>query len=85
MKKVLLSLSVAAFLASCGGAESTETSAIDALKETAEAVKEEVKEVKEVKEEVKEVVNEADTSIQEEADTNEVTPDVTPEEQPTAE
>ena len=90
MKKVLLSLAVAAFLVSCGGAESAETSALDALKETAETVTEEVnKEVnKEVNEVVNEVVNkviaEADSSTQEEADTNEVAPDLT-DDQPTAE
>ena len=50
MKKLLLSLAVAAFLVSCGGAESTETSALDALKETAETVTKEVN--KEVNKEV---------------------------------
>ena len=43
MKKVLLSLAVVAFLASCGGTETTETSALDALKNAAEDAAETVK------------------------------------------
>lgn len=39
MKKVLLSLAVAAFLVSCGGAETTEKSALDTLNEVANAAK----------------------------------------------
>jgi hypothetical protein len=81
MKKVLLSLAVAAFLASCGGTETTETSALDALKnaaeDAAETVKTEVEETaKEVKEETPIVEAPADTSAEVEvelpADSSEV-------------
>ena len=57
MKKVLLSMAVAAFLVSCGGAETTETSAIEDLKNAEAEVKSAVeKTVEDVKTEVEKTV-----------------------------
>lgn len=54
MKKVLLSLAVAAFLVSCGGAEApAETTALDALNAIGETVKEAGDSLKNVATEVK--------------------------------
>ncbi len=63
MKKVLLSLAVAAFLVSCGGAEApAETTALDALNTIGETVKEAGDSLKNVVTEVEAEVKKLDSS-----------------------
>ena len=63
MKKVLLSLAVAAFLVSCGGAEApVETTALDALNTIGETVKEAGDSLKNVVTEVEAEVKKLDSS-----------------------
>tara|TARA_A100001234_G_C12490218_1_gene327416 strand:+ start:401 stop:658 length:258 start_codon:yes stop_codon:yes gene_type:complete len=74
MKKVLLSMAVAAFLVSCGGAETTEKSAIDVIKEDAAEVK---NAGEKAVEDVKTVVEETPEAPGDTAETTEISGDTT--------